>query len=147
MIGSAGQSGIIKAMDVEDATVLVDLSASPTTPPEGEGAGDAATAQVAKDEEGEKEAKEKEEAVTFESAPIKHIKDKTLAPFKKKFKTAVVMFYRGPTLCGHCAAVKPAYARVADHLDPLNKDKNFAFAAIDCGHAKKAPLKPLWCAH
>ena len=43
------------------------------------------------------EIKEKEEdkpKITFQTAPIKHIKQKTLAPFKKKFSQSFMFFYR-----------------------------------------------------
>jgi hypothetical protein len=144
----AEQSGTVVRMDEDDGTVLVDFAA-----------------KEEQDEEEAAGAKEKDAAVPppspppsppkaknggFEKAQIKHIKDKTLTPFRKKFKSAVVLYYRPDELCGHCAAVKPVFAQVADWVMARNKDRAFSFAAIDCGHVK-AQAKPLcdgiWTAH
>eukprot|EP01051_Picozoa_sp_SAG22_P013646 SAG22_NODE_1553_length_4141_cov_2.014349_1_plen_242_part_00 len=113
----AGLSGVIVDIDAEDGTLQVYYG------------------------EEELEVEPDKKVVTFETAPIKHIKDKTLKPFKKKFKKVVIFFYRPAELCGHCPAIKSPFARVADYVMERNTDPTLAFAAIDCGHVKGAALE------
>lgn len=67
-----GMSGTIVDLDAEDGTIQLYY---------GE-----AEAEVVEDE--------KPATVTFETAPIKHIKDKTLKAFQNKFKKVAMFFYR-----------------------------------------------------
>ena len=98
----AGQSAFILDLDEEDGTVLLKFT------------------------EEAPEVKETEVAVTFQNAPIKHIKAKTLKPFKKRFAKTLVMFYRAASLCGHCPAIKPKFALVADYVMQRTGGKDFS---------------------
>ena len=98
------RQGIIVDLDPDDATVRVFYGKKDEMP------------EIV-EEEVEAEPEEPK-AVTFETAPIKHIKDKTLKAFQKKYKKVAMFFYRPPQLCGHCPAVKVPFARVADFGAP-----------------------------
>ena len=87
-----------------------------------------------------KKEEEQKPKVTFQTAPIKHIKQKTLAPFKKKFSQAFMFFYRASSLCGHCPSVKPTFAQVTEYIMERNTLKEFSVGAIDCSQ-KGAPTE------
>ena len=95
------------------------------------------------------EVKETEVAVTFQNAPIKHIKAKTLKPFKKRFAKTLVMFYRAASLCGHCPAIKPKFALVADYVMQRTGGKDFSVGAVDCSQkgAPEALCDGIWATH
>ena len=121
----AGQSAFILDLDEEDGTVLLKFT------------------------EEAPEVKETEVAVTFQNAPIKHIKAKTLKPFKKRFAKTLVMFYRAASLCGHCPAIKPKFALVADYVMQRTGGKDFSVGAVDCSQkgAPEALCDGIWATH